>query len=284
MRSTSALRAFAILAVVTTFAATAFAGSSADANLGADAGDTQAAASSLAYGAYAGYLDPHDEDWYALAAAAGPTCIDLKYAATGNNQSVAYLLATPTGTRGASRVVPQGTGWHDALAVPAVQRTYLDTRAAPNDPVSGAPARAGNYSFALRGVGIPTAGDALAASGDAGGSWDRAAPVASGCVGGHLDPTRYVGDFQDDYSLGTVPAGRPIALSFATSAPALQLALVDTATGTVVALLASGDAVSVASTGTSYGLAVSRTDLSVADAGYLIGVITDPGNPCRPQC
>lgn len=280
----------AILMAILVLAGTALADHATDdAGAGTDAGNTQAAAMPIAYGAYGGHLAPRDWDWFRVEApSAGPRCIQADV--SGENHDTARLtVESPDRARSLRAQFPGGGSASLALAVPAVARTYFDITPSGNLPGSGDPARPGHYAFHLRETGIPVGnmGDALT-SGDAGNEISKATPAPGPCIGGRIDPLRNIGDARDVYSI-TVGAGQVVTYSFAaTGSPGvLTLSLLDAAGESVGPALVSGQVAQVQVPAGTYYLSASRVSLATEEVGYVIGIIQgppDPGSSCRPYC
>lgn len=248
-----------------------------DAGTNADAGSTAAGAMPLAYGTYNAMLTAGDTDWFAFPASTASACIRLEITSAADADAT-LQVATGSQTRSFPLHIPAGTTLRAAIAATSADRVLVSARDVgtilPNQPMG--------YRFTVSSLSSTAlgAGDAFTSS-DAPGSLASSWNAPSECFGGALTTLSDVLDIHDVYAI-QVPAGSALAISLAS--PAGRVTLLD-ASGAAVSPTVSGGVMAVTSAlpGGTYFLDVSRT--SSADSSYLVGaVLTDPGNPCRPQC
>lgn len=247
-----------------------------DAGTGTDAGNTRAAAMSVASGiTYGGRVRGSDIDWYmSNVAATGPSCVRT----TGSADSASYFalgVENNAGTTSAPILLGEGV---EAVGGVAGQTPLTSTLRIARASESGG---AGMYSFRFERFGVPPSGDA--GTGDDVGNADFALPIAPGCIGGHLSAIGSL-DMRDVYAVSVAP-GQKVTYSLASNTGGHTLSLLNAAGETVGPILESGQLGSVAlSTGGTYYLTAQRTT-AIGDVGYIAGVIVGPEpTGCRPYC
>lgn len=236
------------------------------------------------FGSFVGRLAPRDVDWFAVdAAVVSPQCVELT-ASGANNMSSTLSVDTASGARDLNANVPAGMSVRLALASNDLERASFGTTAAPNDPVSGDPARPGDYSFTLTSTAAPPllAGDAGSGM-DAGGSGSGALPLSGACTGGHLGGL----DHADAYAFAVSAPGY-VTYSLGAAQSGVRLSVTDAGGASAAPTLLPGQAGAfyVASPG-SYTFTVTSPATQVGDVEYLVGSVVsgDPPNPgCRPFC
>ena len=260
-----------------------------DAGTGADAGNSRAAATPIAYGAYSGYVaSQYDVDWYRAPGAAEPICVSGSIRALDNPERVAFGLERSGGATLSTFAVAAGATRAFGMAGNGANASVLGVGSLDDNNGAGVPSRPGAYEFSLQRVASAprSAQDALTGM-DASDSLAGASAASGSCIQGRLDPTSKLGgDNVDVYRIQAAP-GDAITFSLAAAQGApISLALLDGA-GNVVATVAA-DAVTTytTSSGGTFYLSASRTSMtSVEDLAYLIGtVVGPPGPPCRPNC
>lgn len=251
-----------------------------DADTGKDASGKRGDASRIAFGAYTGYLNEADDDWYRVVDDASAACVQARVAGTPTAE--AMLEVQGQDTRRATLPWGGGESATIALATPRVADTYLHLEE------TGAVDQ-GGYEFELAltpAAGIltdtNTAGDAPSLRVDA-------VPIEAGCIGGRLGASGVLVDTSDVYRFTGEAGGVAVVSLVQDPVEGLQsrVQILDSA-GDVLLTVAAGDlsTVELPYDGTYY-MSTSTTSLSTTeDVSYLVGITIGPpgGGPCRPAC
>lgn len=273
-RTTASRRSF--VGFLTILALTGFAGADAnwaqnDAGSGLDAGNSWATALALPdYGSYSGTLLEHDTDAYVVSQASTmPACLNFSF--TPTSADVLVVKATSGGVdKTASLAVAAGATQRGGLATNGYDSAGL--KATLQDPeLDGSHP----YSFSLLRTGLtgspPSAGHSISS----------ASPLSGPCTPGVMSAANLAN--VNTYSLGSLQAGTTVVASLAATAGDLALQVVDGNGAALAQTSVNGvTTVQVPTTG-AYYLSVQRTDLSVQDVQYLVGVIVG-GPGCTPAC
>lgn len=276
-RSTVAPRRFAV-GLLAFLSLTGLAGANAfvqnDAGSGHDAGGSWASPLALsAYGSYSGTLVEHDTDAYVVPQASStPACVNFSFAPASADLLTVRAASAANGDASASFSVASGQTLQGGLATNAYDSAGL--LATLQDPELDGHH---DYAFSLQRSDIQSM--AIAAAGH---SLSTAPPLSGPCVAGDMSPVNV--NNLNTYSLGNLPAGTALVASLAAGASDLVLQVMD-ANGNVISMASVNGVASVTIpvSGTYY-LGVARTDFSVQDVQYLVGIVADPGPLCQPAC
>jgi hypothetical protein len=268
-----------MLLVPTLAAADGGTGWAVDANSGHDASGSSSSAMALAYGTFPGNVSAGDVDWFAFPGSTAPACVRLEITAA-TDVDATLQVDTPAGAKSFPVHVASGSVRTAAVAVGSADRVLLNVREAGSLPRY----HLASYRFTVSTMGTVDAssGDAFTAQ-DAGSIVSGSVGVPGECFGGWMTFVSGILDTRDLYAIN-VPAGQSVVYSI--SAPSGVSATLEDASGAPVgATLGGGSMASTAALPAGiYYLDVGRS-AAASDVTYLLtAVLTDPGNPCRPQC